>query len=77
MYKCKKGFALEKCDGDGFSLDNEQINIEEGSNWFIPEDENYRLIGGEVRLEDGDGAWIEICEDTLKEHFEKVYIQGN
>lgn len=77
MYKCKKGFALEKCDGDGFTLENEYVTIEEGSNWFIPEDKDYRFIGGEIRLEDEDGAWIEICNDTLKEHFEKVYIQDN
>ena len=76
MYKCIKGFTLEKCDDDGFTIEGEYIEIEEGSIWDIPEDENYRFIGGEVRLENKDSnncfSWIEITKEHLLEHFIKV-----
>lgn len=71
-YKCVKGVALEKCDDDGFTLDGEHEVIEEDSIWHIPEDKDYRLIGGEIRLEDKEGRWIEICKETLKEHFQEM-----
>lgn len=72
MYKCIKGFSLEEYDDDGFTIENKYVDIEKGSNWFIPDDADYRFIGGEVRLENEEGVWIEITTDTLKEHFEKV-----
>lgn len=72
MYKCIKGFSLEKCDDDGFTIENKYVDIEKGSNWFIPDNADYRFIGGEVRLENEEGVWIEITTDTLKEHFEYV-----
>lgn len=72
MYKCIKGFSLEKCDGDGFTIENDYTTIEEGSIWHLPEDENYRLIGGEIRLENDEYGWIEISKETLEEHFKIV-----
>lgn len=72
MYKCIKGFSLEEYDDDGFTIENKYVDIEKGSNWFIPDDADYRFIGGEVRLENEEGVWIEITTDTLKEHFEYV-----
>lgn len=75
MYKCIKEFTLEKCDDDGFTIEGEYTTIEEGSIWNVPEDENYRLIGGEIRLEEDkpdEINWIEITEETLKEHFERI-----
>lgn len=75
MYKCTKGFSLEKCDDDGFTLDGEYIVIEEGSTWDIPENAEYRFIGGDVRLErnkPNEVGWIEISEETLEENFEII-----
>lgn len=74
MYKCIKGFSLEKCDDDGFTIEGEYTIIEKGSTWYIPEDEDYRLIGGEIRLEEdkpNEIHWIEISKETLEEHFRK------
>ncbi|WP_346868059.1 hypothetical protein [Clostridium sp. UBA1353] len=72
VYKCNKGFALEVCDGDGFSIDGEYNTIPKDSLWVTPEDEDYRLIGGEIRLENVDRQWIEITKETLNEHFKEV-----
>jgi hypothetical protein len=69
VYKCIKGFSLDRCDDDGFTIEGEYEVVEEGSVWNIPADAEYRLVGGEVRLEDEESRWIEICKETLKEHF--------
>lgn len=68
-YRCIEGLVLEKADDNGFTIDNEYIVIDEGEIWFTPEDEDYRLLGGEIRLENKLGHWIQIPEDTLKECF--------
>lgn len=72
MYKCIKGFCLEICDDDGFTIDGEYTSVEKGSLWVLPEDENYRLIGGEVRLESNEFGWLEISKETLEENFELI-----
>jgi hypothetical protein len=69
-YKCIKGFSIERCDDDGFTIENEYEVIEEGTIWYVPEDEDYRFIGGEVRLESSELGWIEITFEHLKEYFE-------
>lgn len=71
-YKCIKGFSLEKCDDDGFTIPGEYYVVEEGQLWIMPEDESYRFIGGEIRLENEDGAWLEIDKETLEEHFKEI-----
>ncbi|HCL4447148.1 TPA: hypothetical protein N2D16_002753 [Clostridium botulinum] len=72
QYQCIKGFSVEKCDDDGFTIENEHVIIEEGSIWNIPEDKDYRLIGGEIRLESDDFGWIEMSKETLVEFFKKI-----
>lgn len=72
MYKCIKGFSLEKCDDNGSTIDGEYTTVEEGSIWHIPEDAKYRFIGGDVRLENDESEWIEISEETLEEHFQEI-----
>lgn len=74
-YECIKGFSIEKCDDNGFTLDNQYEEIERASLWFTPEeDENYRFIGGEVRLESADSnQWIEISKEHLDEYFQEIY----
>ena len=70
MYKCIKGFSLKLYDDNGFIVENEYMNINKGSIWYIPEDEDYRLIDGEVRLENEKMDWIEITKETFKNNFE-------
>ncbi|MGL4108344.1 hypothetical protein [Clostridium sp. LP20] len=72
VYKCIKGFLIEVCDGDGFTVEDEYIEIENGSIWFTPEDKDYRFIGGEIRLESNDVEWIEITKEHLEEYFKEV-----
>ena len=73
MYKCIEEFHLAKCDEDGFTvLEDEYLSVEEGSIWHIPEDKDFRLIGGDIRLENDEEVWIEISEETLAENFEKI-----
>ena len=69
MYKCIKGFSLKLYDDNGFIVENEYMNINKGSIWYIPEDEDYRLIDGEVRLENEEMDWIEITKETFKNNF--------
>lgn len=71
MYICTKDFFIESCDAYGFVIDGEYMDIEKGSIWHIPEDRDFRCIGGEVRLEADEDhrVWIEISKDTLNESF--------
>ena len=69
MYKCIKGFSLERYDDDGFEVEGEYLTVEENSIWNVPEDTDCRFIGGEIRLENGDMGWLEISKDTLEEYF--------
>lgn len=73
MYKCVKSFLLEEVDEDGFTIDGKYTHIEEGSTWYIPEDEDYRLIDGEIRLESDEFGWIEITKETLEQNFETIF----
>jgi len=50
VYECIKEFAIEVCDDNGFTIDGEYNIIPKGSLWITPEDKDYRLIGGEGRL---------------------------
>ena len=72
MYECIKGFLIEVCDEDGFTIENEYMDIDKGTIWYIPEDKDYRFIGGEVRLENDDAEWIEITKEHLEEHFKLI-----
>lgn len=67
-----KGFSLELYDDNGFIVENEYVDINKGSIWYIPEDEDYRLIDGEVRLENEEMDWIEITKETFKNNFEPI-----
>lgn len=72
QYQCTKGFSVEKCDDDGFTIEGKYTIIEEDSIWNIPEDGKYRLIGGEVRLESDEFGWIEMSKETLGEYFKEI-----
>jgi len=72
MYKCIRGFSIEKYDDNGFSIEGEDINIKENSIWNIPINKNYRFIGGEVRLENNEYGWIELSKEHLDEYFKII-----
>ena len=62
---CINGFAIEMCDDDGFTLENEYFTVEDNSIWNI-ETDKYRFIGGEIRLTNSDGEWLEQAKTILK-----------
>lgn len=72
MYKCIKEFSLRAVDDDGSSIENEYFDVPEGSIWNIPEDKDYRFIGGDIRLESDELGWIEIDKTTLENNFEYI-----
>lgn len=73
-YTCVEGFSIEKWDDNGFPIDNEYVEVEKGSLWLTPEeDENYRFIDGDIRLERTDSLqWIEITKEHLEKHFKEI-----
>ena len=72
-YECIEGFLIEKCDDNGFLIENEYEEIVTGSIWFPPEEnKNYRFVGGEVRLECPLNNWIEITEEHLEKYFKEI-----
>lgn len=68
-YICKEEFTLEMFDGDGF--DTGEIGIIERGETFQRSEDDFRCIGGEVRL-DNFRRWIEISEEHLAMYFEEV-----
>lgn len=72
-YECVEGFLIEKWDDNGSPIDNEYVEIEKNSLWFTPEeDERYRFIGGEIRLENASLQWIEITKEHLERYFKEI-----
>lgn len=70
-YRCKKGFIVDKYDGDGFLIENDYVNVEKGEIYTLDES-GRRIIGGEVHLDGDDGSWLEICKENLEKFFEEV-----
>lgn len=66
---CVKSFSIEKCDGDGFILENSYFDVEKYTVWTIEEDD-YRMIGGEIRLENDNLGWLEISNEHFRNNFE-------
>ena len=73
-YECIEGFFIEKCDDNGFCIENAYEEVRKGSLWFTPEeDTNYRFVGGEVRLESANPLqWIEITKEHLGKYFKEI-----
>lgn len=69
-YECVKGFSVEKSDGDGWGTDEYEI-VKEGSQW-IDQESDYRIAGGEIRLEQEDGTWLELPKETIGESFKEI-----
>lgn len=70
-YRCTKGFYVDSYDDNGFMLNKDGEIIESGSIW-IDRNEDYRFCGGEVRLEQKDGTWIEIPKETVDKNFKEI-----
>lgn len=70
--RCIKEFVVEVCDGNGFPVDGEYTDIPKDSLWCYPEDKDYRITGGEIRLEHEQYGWIEISKEYFNEHFEII-----
>ncbi|BBI32466.1 hypothetical protein KCTCHS21_18650 [Cohnella abietis] len=68
-YECLESFYIDKKDDNGFSTDSE-IVIEAGGVWTDSEEE-YRFVGGEVRLETADGLWIELPRRMVNQYFKE------
>lgn len=64
---CIKELFLEKYDEYGEILEGELIIVKEGEIFELKD----IVYLSEVRLESYE-FWIEICKDTLREHFEYV-----
>lgn len=71
QYICTNNFSVPICDGNGFETDDWMI-IEAGTIWDAPENEDYRFIGGDIRLESDELGWVEILNETFKQCFEEV-----
>ena len=70
-YRCIKRFYLDSYDGNGFVLNEEGLVVDRGSTWILQED-SYRFIDGEIRLEQEDGTWIELSKETFAEIFKEI-----
>lgn len=70
-YRCKKSFAVEEYDGDGFWIPNEVKVVDEGEIYSLDES-GATIIGGEVHLDGEDGSWLELSRESLEELFEEV-----
>ena len=72
-YICKKAFALETCDEEGFLLE-EYMTVEVGEVYEVMEDK-FRMVGGDetIRLENYEnGNWLELLQETIDQYFEKA-----
>lgn len=72
QYRCLEDFRVDRVDDNGFTIENEFFIVEKGTVWNTPEDENFRLTGGEIRLENDDLEWIEITKKYLKRYFVEI-----
>jgi hypothetical protein len=68
---CINGFSVGVHDDDGFTVENEDFLVDEFTIWDI-EDDDFRLIGGDVRLTNDSNEWIEIPKKMFKECFETI-----
>ena len=71
-FKCVESFSVQACDGDGFSIENEEVQIEKGSLWEGNKDE---LKIGDMRLESYENGyrWIDgVDEELLNSCFKEI-----
>lgn len=76
-YKCKKSFCVDKCDDDGFLIENDGMVIEEGKIYELSESDCMMICGAKhVHLDAvDDGSWLEITKEHLEEFFELLEVE--
>lgn len=73
IYRCKREVLLDMYDDDGNYVED-YTTVKEGE-LFERSSQEYRIIGGEVRLDGigkSEGKWLEISETTLANYFEQM-----
>lgn len=70
MYECTETFAVPLCDCCGFETDEVTI-IEAGSLWE-KQDGHFRVIDGEILLENPKHGWLEISVETFNRCFKPI-----
>lgn len=74
-YRCIKEMSFEKCDDDGFTIENEYVTVPVGSIW---QESPYMISGGDqnVHLDREDlknsCEWCEPLKDSMAEYFEEI-----
>lgn len=69
-YLCIEEFELQKCDEDGFSVENESITIEKFTTWVKLDSRVNDGVHTLTRYE--NNSWIEIDIDTLERYFVEI-----
>lgn len=70
-YRCIKAFSVERCDGNGFPIENEYIDVNLGDVYELDES-GVTIMSADTHLDKDDGTWLELSYETLEEHFEEV-----
>lgn len=76
-YKCIKNLCVERCDEDGFLIENSSVEIEKGKIYELDES-GYMLVGGKdhVHLDAiDDDSWLEIARECLEEYFKLLEVE--
>jgi hypothetical protein len=47
------------------------MTVEKGTIWNVQQEEKYKIIGGEVRLENDNLEWLEISKEWFNAHFKE------
>lgn len=69
-FKCTREFEVEKCDDNGFVIENEYITVEEDSIWETDSnDTDYITL---YKVDDKIMCYLEIHEDLLNENFIQI-----
>ena len=67
--KCIKKFITEKCDDDGFTIENQDFIVEKDTIWDV-EENAFRIASGEVRLTNDKLGWLEISKENFEKDFD-------
>jgi hypothetical protein len=70
-YQCIEPFSIQKYDEDENIVENEEIQVHSGSEWFWEKDRIASM--GEVRL-DNDTNWLEISKEMFTSYFRKMEL---
>jgi len=75
QYVCVEGFSVEKCDDDGFVIENEYSEIEKGTVWELT---SGSIIGADIHLEEVGKSyrWLEITKERFELYFQEVKLDA-